>query len=282
MPPPQRVLRTARAGPPPPTRLLLVAVLAALAAPAAAQLLFPFPFPTISSGQQQRGAPAPLVPLSALFAGETEPACIRDAPSSRWAIVAASRDRARPAVFCFTVDCRRYGQSGRCCQWFKNQAECQAALPTAREGRLGSMQEQLACGKRLCSEYGKSGFGGHPLRSIWALGLGMGGGRSARPGAQPAALALNRPHRTQNPLHSPPTRPDKNRHALEDAPDLVRTRVGAAGRRRGAAVRLRRPCRLGGLPGVLQGPVLNRPTNCLRAFRGTQSRAGFLGPSLCF
>ncbi|GBF92207.1 hypothetical protein Rsub_05289 [Raphidocelis subcapitata] len=158
MPPPQRAARAARAVAPPPLLALALLLAAAAAAPASAQLLFPFPFLQSSSSQQGRSAPSPLVPLAALFAAETEPLCIRDAPSSRWSIVAAARDRARPAVFCFTVDCRRYGQSGRCCQWFKNQAECQAALPGAREARLGGMQEQLACGKRLCREYGKSGF----------------------------------------------------------------------------------------------------------------------------
>ena len=106
-----------------------------------------------------RAAPQQLISLSTLFAAEAPPACIRDTPSSRWAVVAAAKDRSKPTVFCYGSRAQKCYRRATCCAWYKNQQECLAALPEARDNREGTYKEQLQCGKQLCAANGKSGFG---------------------------------------------------------------------------------------------------------------------------
>lgn len=101
----------------------------------------------------------PLVSLTTLFAAEQPPACVRDAPSSRWAVVAAVKDKSKAAVFCYGSRAHKCYRRATCCAWYKNKEECAASLAAARDNREGTYLQQLHCGKQLCAANGKSGFG---------------------------------------------------------------------------------------------------------------------------
>jgi hypothetical protein len=121
--------------------------------------------------QQPNRASSPLFPTALVHATSNTPT--NPVQPHRWAIVSAKIDRSYPAVFCLN---NRYTKcaDGKCCAWYKNKSECEAVLPNARDNRVGSYTDQLACGKLLCDWAGKSGFGASVaalLRLVSVLGL---------------------------------------------------------------------------------------------------------------
>jgi hypothetical protein len=141
---------------------VLAAVAASAPRPALAQGMYRWPNsgPSVTVPLQ---APPSLTTVAALFQLEMAPACVAD--GAKWVVVGARADApgvASPGVdrvvFCYNSRDFQCKNARYCCARYGTKRECEAALPSARDRRIGNWEAQLTCGQRMCLFTGRSGF----------------------------------------------------------------------------------------------------------------------------